>query len=77
MSRAFLIGFLGAAFALLIAWLLAGALQGGVLQGFDLLSLQGNAPLVLIAAPILACAASWLPAFYAVNRDPATILRND
>ncbi len=77
MSRAFLIGFLGAAFALLIAWLLAGALQDGVLQGFDLLSLQGDAPLVLIAAPILACAASWLPAFYAVNRDPATILRND
>ncbi len=76
-SRAFLVGVLGAGIALLLAFMLSNALRGGALQGFDLRSLQESVPLVLLATPILTCAASWLPAFHAASRDPATILRND
>ena len=77
LGRAFLVGFIGAGLALLLAFLLSENLSEGPLQGFDLRSLQADVPLILFSAPILACAASWLPALQASNRDPATILRND
>ncbi len=77
LGRAFLVGFIGAGLALLLAFLLGENLSEGPLQGFDLRSLQADVPLVLFSVPILACAASWLPALQASNRDPATILRND
>ena len=77
LGRAFLIGLLGAGFTLAVAYLLRESLQSGPLQGFDIRSLQGEIPLVLLTTPILSCAASWLPAVHAANRDPAIILRND
>ena len=77
LGRAFLIGLLGAGFTLAVAYLLRESLQSGPLQGFDIRSLQGEIPLVLLTTAILSCAASWLPAVHAANRDPAIILRND
>ena len=77
LGRAFLVGFIGAGLTLLLAFILSENLSEGPLQGFDLRSLQADVPLILFSAPILACAASWLPALQAANRDPATILRND
>jgi putative ABC transport system permease protein len=76
MGRAFLVGLFGAGLTLLFAFLLGDTLRGS-LHGFDLRSLRGDIPLVLISVPVLSCAASWLPALQAVNRDPATILRNE
>ena len=76
MGRAFLVGLFGAGLTLLFAFLLGDTLKGS-LHGFDLRSLRGNIPLVLLSVPVLSCAASWLPALQAANRDPATILRNE
>ena len=76
MGRAFLVGLFGAGLTLLFAFLLGDTLKGP-LHGFDLRSLRGDIPLVLLSVPVLSCAASWLPALQAANRDPATILRNE
>jgi len=76
MGRAFLVGLFGAGLTLLFAFLLGDTLRGS-LHGFDLKSLRGDIPLVLLSVPVLSCAASWLPALQAANRDPATILRNE
>ena len=76
MGRAFLVGLLGAGLTLLLAFLISDIVKGS-LNGFDLGSLKGEIPLVLISVPVLSCAASWLPALQASNRDPATILRNE
>ena len=76
MGRAFLVGLFGASLTLLFAFLLGDTLMGS-LHGFDLRSLRGDIPLVLLSVPVLSCAASWLPALQAANRDPATILRNE
>jgi len=76
MGRAFLVGLFGASLTLLFAFLLGDTLKGS-LHGFDLRSLRGDIPLVLLSVPVLSCAASWLPALQAANRDPATILRNE
>lgn len=76
MGRAFLVGLFGAGLTLLFAFLLADILKDS-LHGFDLRSLRGDIPLVLLSVPVLSCAASWLPALQAANRDPATILRNE
>ena len=76
MGRAFLVGLFGAGLTLLFAFLLGDTLMGS-LHGFDLRSLRGDIPLVLLSVPVLSCAASWLPALQAANRDPATILRNE
>lgn len=76
MGRAFLVGLFGAGLTLLFAFLLGDTLKGS-LHGFDLRSLRGNIPLVLLSVPVLSCVASWLPALQAANRDPGTILRNE
>lgn len=76
MGRAFLVGFFGAGLTLLFAFLLSETLKA-TLHEFDLRSLRGDIPLVLLSVPVLSCAASWLPALQAANRDPATILRNE
>ena len=76
MGRAFLVGLFGAGLTLLFAFLLGDTLRGS-LHGFDLRSLRGDIPLVFLSVPLLSCAASWLPALQAANRDPATILRNE
>lgn len=76
MGRAFLVGLFGAGLTLLFAFLLGDTLKGS-LHGFDLRSLRGEIPLVLLSVPVLSCAASWLPALQAANRDPATILLNE
>lgn len=76
MGRAFLVGLFGAGLTLLFAFLLADILKDS-LHGFDLRSLRGDIPLILLSVPVLSCAASWLPALQAANRDPATILRNE
>jgi hypothetical protein len=76
MGRAFLVGLFGASLTLLFAFLLGDTLKGS-LHGFDLRSLRGDIPLVLLSVPVLSCAASWLPALQAANRDPATILLNE
>jgi putative ABC transport system permease protein len=79
LARAAGMGLLGAA-----AGLLAGFFAGGVwarTDGIpaDILALVPAAPglvlPVLIAAPIVACAASWLPAVIAARQDPADVLR--
>ena len=76
MGRAFLVGFTGAGLTLLLAFILSAPLSER-LNGFELQSLAGYVPMVLLCVPALSCAASWLPALQAVNRDPATILRNE
>jgi len=76
MGRAFLVGFTGAGLILLLAFILSAPLSEH-LNGFELQSLAGYIPMVLLCVPTLSCAASWLPALQAVNRDPATILRNE
>lgn len=76
MGRAFLVGFTGAGLTLLLAFILSAPLSEH-LNGFELQSLAGYVPMVLLCVPALSCAASWLPALQAVNRDPATILRNE
>tara|TARA_Y100000588_G_scaffold152284_1_gene166425 strand:- start:138 stop:1295 length:1158 start_codon:yes stop_codon:yes gene_type:complete len=76
MGRALLVGLSGASLTLLLAILLSDTLKDS-LYGFELASLKGEIPLVLISVPVLCCAASWLPVLQAVNRDPAAILRND
>ena len=76
MGRALLVGLAGAGLTLLFAFLFSGPLREA-LQWFELKSLMGHVPLVLLSVPALSCAASWLPALQAANRDPATILRNE
>jgi len=77
LTRAFLVGLLGVGLTLVIAALLSDNLQTGTLNGFDLLSLKKHVPIILVAVPVLTCAASWLPAMHATHQDPATILRNE
>ena len=76
MGRALLVGLAGAGLTLLLAFFFSGPLREA-LQGFELKSLMGHVPLILVSVPALSCAASWLPALQAANRDPATILRNE
>ena len=76
MGRALLVGLAGVGLTLLLAFFFSDPLRE-TLQGFELKSLMGHVPLVLISVPALSCAASWLPALQAANRDPATILRNE
>jgi putative ABC transport system permease protein len=76
LGRAFLVGLAGAGLTLILAILLSGTLSES-LHGFELQSLVGYVPIVLFSVPALSCAASWLPALQAANRDPATILRNE
>ena len=76
MGRAFLVGLAGGGLTLILAILLNGVLRES-LHGFELQSLRGYVPIVLLSVPVLSCAASWLPALQAANRDPATILRNE
>ena len=76
MGRAFLVGLAGAGLTLVLAFLLSDVLRES-LHGFELQSLVGHVPMVLLSVPGLSCAASWLPALQAANRDPATILRNE
>jgi len=76
MGRALLVGLAGAGLTLLLAFFFSGSLREA-LQGFELKSLMGHVPLILVSVPALSCAASWLPALQAANRDPATILRNE
>jgi putative ABC transport system permease protein len=77
--RAFAVGLGGAALALGIGFLLAGAVQERMLHGFGVnsLLLPQDLLLLLLVAPILACLAAWLPSLLAAQRDPATILRHD
>jgi putative ABC transport system permease protein len=77
LSRAFLVGLIGAGSALVVAFIMSETLRDGVLQGFDLRSLREHVPLLVISVPILTCAASWLPALHAASQDPAAILRNE
>ena len=76
MGRAFLVGLAGAGLTLLLAFFFSDPLREA-LHGFELKSLMEHVPLILISVPALSCAASWLPALQAANRDPATILRNE
>ncbi|MDC0158101.1 hypothetical protein OAK38_10105, partial [Verrucomicrobia bacterium] len=76
MGRAFLVGFTGAGLTLFLAFILSAPLSEP-LNGFELQSLTGYVPMVLLCVPALSCSASWLPALQAANRDPATILRNE
>ena len=69
LSRALLTGFLGAALGfaggILVAWPALPAVQLRWL------------PVVLLASPLLAVLASWLPALIASQQDPATILSKE
>ena len=76
MGRALLVGLAGVGLTLLLAFFFSDPLREA-LQGFELKSLMGHVPLILVSVPALSCAASWLPALQAANRDPATILRNE
>ena len=79
LGRATAAGLSGALLGILIA-LAAGPLLGQRLfHGATPASLiqGGEWLLILVAAPILTCLASWLPAFDASQRDPADVLRHD
>jgi len=69
LSRALLTGFVGAVFGF----------AGGVLVALPVLPAQQLPwlPVVLLAAPVLAALASWLPALIAAQQDPATILSKE
>jgi putative ABC transport system permease protein len=69
LSRALVTGFVGAligfAVSVLVTWPALPAKQLPWL------------PVVLLAAPVLAALASWLPALMAAQQDPATILSKE
>lgn len=66
LARAFLMGLAGSLLAVAVAlFVWKGSLTPAEWLG------------ILITAPVLACAAAWLPAWIGSERDPATVLRND
>ena len=80
LARAAVMGILGA-----VAGVLGGFFTGGLWGRADgipgeVLALFPAAPglalPVLLAAPLLACAATWLPAVIAAKQDPAEVLRD-
>jgi len=78
LSRAALAGILGAVLGLAGFAILFPTLSG-VFQGQSLSNLMSGPYWItpLIAAPLLAVAAAWLPALIAAQKDPADVLRND
>lgn len=81
MARALCMGLVGA-----FLGILAGFLVGGLWGQWDGIPAEtlGLLPFdrslvipVVIAAPVLACLASWLPAIIATRQDPADVLRHD
>ena len=83
LAKAFLIGLLGAVLGFL-AGVFVGASWGAAIEEMTLdadISMKLFEPrlliAVLIAAPLLACAASWIPAMLATQEDPAVILREE
>lgn len=72
LGRAALAGFAGGLVGMLIAMVLQGFLQSesGLLH-------SGEWLVAVIAAPVLACLAAWLPSLAASQRDPAEVLRHD
>lgn len=79
LGRAFVAGLAGAALGSLLALAAAPFFQERVFQGFPLTALVRSTEWIapLVAAPLLACLAAWLPAFDAAQRDPADVLRHD
>ena len=83
-SRHILILFLGKAFCMGILAALTGTVLGYAIalswsDVHRIASLFDPAllPLALIAAPLLALLASWIPAFLATQQDPAVVLREE
>jgi len=76
LGKAMLAGALGAMAGIAVGALLPAAWKGGL----DTISVDWAAPsllvtgALLVGAPLLAAAASWLPAFAAAGQDPARIL---
>lgn len=78
LSKACLIGVLGACIGY-AAGIVFGGIKGGAglaAHAAALLNLRAFL-LVVIAAPLLAMVASWLPAMHAAMQDPAVILREE
>ena len=77
LGRAFLIGFAGAGIVLVIPLVLGGNFQAGPISGIAMQTSGTELFSILLLAPLLTCAASWLPILQAANEDPANVLRNE
>ncbi len=79
LTRASLAGLLGAVVGLAGFAVLFPGLSNSIFQGQELGVLMERSYWItpLIAAPLLASAAAWLPALVAAQKDPADVLRND
>jgi len=79
LARAFFLGLLGAVIGLMFLYLGGSGLQEKYLHGYALSLLLESRQLAvaLIAVPLLACVAAWLPSLHASQRDPAEILRHE
>ncbi len=79
LSRAGLAGILGAVLGLAGFALFFPALSDRFFQGQELSGLMSLQFWIvpLVAAPVLAAAAAWLPALFASQKDPANVLRSD
>jgi len=77
LGRAFLIGFAGAGIALAIPFVLGEKFQAGPIPGITMQASGAELFSILLLAPLLTCAASWLPVLQAANQDPANVLRNE
>lgn len=79
LGRAVLAGLTGAALGAVITLALGPLLRDSILHGATPTDLIRTTEWIAVvaAAPLLACLASWIPAFSASQRDPADVLRND
>jgi ABC-type lipoprotein release transport system permease subunit len=77
LSKAMLMGLLGAGVGYVAGLIVGQSWETGAVQWSGALfdpKLLGS---VLVAAPVLACAASWLPAVLAARQDPAVVLQRE
>ncbi len=79
LTRAGLAGVIGALLGLAVFAVLFPLLRESLFQGQGLGSLMKLKTwlIPLIATPLLAAAAAWLPAMLAAQKDPADVLRQD
>lgn len=79
LGKAALTGLAGGLAGIPLAAVMALALRGRVFQGSGLAGLADWRQLggMVVAMPLLAAMAAWLPSFWASRRDPAEVLRDE
>ena len=79
LSRAFLVGLLGTLLGLLLAAGIVRIQSGAWFEGHSFLTLLQPKEwgLILLAMPLLACLAAWIPSVQAAAKNPAEILLRD